>query len=1332
MQPGIGSTRRTPEAESSFRVLPRHDTRDRFLDALVDSLIERKLVFAREIVHVKQRQRTARDLLRTSVGITVEREQQRRHVDAVLRRDRERDGAGAGDHVRQKIAVDHDAFAARKLAHGAPLDRRECGPCQQRIFALDRKPVRAADANAERSRADAFADELERETPASVRSEVELVACRRHFGGTFRDEFELIVARGRFDVRHVETKRRPVVRGQKARQRRLHHDRIADDHFGRRMADFLLGPGDGHHADAAIESRHVKLHVRLAVLVHRDDARIKHERCLRRRIARQFQRIGVTARADSAARALHAVDKRAIEIAHVACKTPLTEIMVIGRGRLVVGQVENTHIDCGDHDACVAATDTAHRYRNVPARVRADLLGQVQLHVESARSTAHAEPCDTDRAARHAALLHVERTMMEGDDIGARSPIRADAECDAASVRRDLHLLGRVNLVANDHDRRGTLDARRNRHGHGVAFGVFGFVERDFETIRRIGGGLAVPAGIEGVARGRAVRFRRGHLEAIASVRRFRRERDRLVRRSVQRAFGDLAGLAHGFEIPGTGHAIPLVARLDLIDRPLHVAFRGKLAVGIDEHDVEARLFTLADPALELRADADRRRRCRDRNDDAAFDGAAARFLHADRDLRFQRTRRARQFGERDRKIRVSLVVGFREIRKRTADRRERFVGDTEAEAFEAAAALRRTDFDFALEVERGSGRPEQVASVERRLRGLIGGDLGSLCLQVEFDTIRHIIFDEERNLADRCCFEIGISAQAPGAGGCAGQELHVEAAAAGVAGIDDDAAVFRAVRPRQHEGQRHVHRLGFRVTQKRRDVNGFAAAIDAALGEHIGVERSGRDTARDTAIREIERTFGQRQECIVGALAFRDQDGRRKSAGAAHETHVEFREALRVGLDRAEHFIVLREQLEFRVGDRLCVAEVTHENMQAVFRRYRGNPEIGDDEPLRREVRILLAAGGVCRNGGHHIDARAQILDGFVDREGGGDFLVQFGVHVEFALEGERALIFGKLVDLVARQRLAELGVERRRNERALADADDLDVQLFRVDGNDRDTALAGARQHVGAARESGVSLAVADINLEFGGVAEGFAVLRRNAAARGHGVGFAMAQALDADLLFVRGHRRLVDALHRDERREVGLGRERIGELDAGARRGDVGIDRIVEHAEAVRFAQVIVERFELRRFAALQREFQRIERRAPEFAVGINAADDFERFGFLRAVGGAPVRKIGRRRGPIPDDVAVGGALRTDFAERAGIAKPEGCILFGVDRELAEALCMRARVVRGARRVRFLAKIGGRARTACKFSLKLRFQPCRSSGKIGALESLFLRRSGYGNEQ
>ena len=58
----------------------------------------------------------------------------------------------------------------------------------------------------------------------------------------------------------------------------------------------------------------------------------------------------VAAAVNLAARALHAVDQLAVDVADVGRKRALTEIIIVGRRRLVVGQIENADVDRGNDD----------------------------------------------------------------------------------------------------------------------------------------------------------------------------------------------------------------------------------------------------------------------------------------------------------------------------------------------------------------------------------------------------------------------------------------------------------------------------------------------------------------------------------------------------------------------------------------------------------------------------------------------------------------------------------------------------------------------------------------------------------------------------------------------------------------------------------------------------------------------------------------------------------------------------------------------------------------------------------------------------------------------
>ena len=142
---------------------------------------------------------------------------------------------------------------------------------------------------------------------------------------------------------------------QKARQCRRQHHRITHRDIDRRTAELGCTPGDRHHSRSASEFRNVKADLSRAVCCHRDDAGIERERLLRRRAALQLRSGRIAAGPELAARPLHAVDQLSVKVSDFRRHTTLTEIVVVGRGRLVVGEIEDADVNRGNDDLGVFA-----------------------------------------------------------------------------------------------------------------------------------------------------------------------------------------------------------------------------------------------------------------------------------------------------------------------------------------------------------------------------------------------------------------------------------------------------------------------------------------------------------------------------------------------------------------------------------------------------------------------------------------------------------------------------------------------------------------------------------------------------------------------------------------------------------------------------------------------------------------------------------------------------------------------------------------------------------------------------------------------------------------
>ena len=119
---------------------------------------------------------------------------------------------------------------------------------------------------------------------------------------------------------------------------------------------------------------------------------------------------------------------------------------------------------------------------------------------------------------------------------------------------------------------------------------------------------------------------------------------------------------------------------------------------------------------------------------------------------------------------------------------------------------------------------------------------------------------------------------------------------------------------------------------------------------------------------------------------------------------------------------------------------------------------------------------------------------------------------------------------------------------------------------------AVEGSTKAV--AGEAGGRSAILDVDRQHDRAFEHLADRRRQAGAEGDAVVVAMLQSLDADLAAFRldaFRRRLVDG---DEGRVVDAGLDQIlGELGADARRGGVGLDRVLDDAKTLAGLEILV---------------------------------------------------------------------------------------------------------------------------------------------------------------
>jgi hypothetical protein len=267
------------------------------------------------------------------------------------------------------------------------------------------------------------------------------------------------------------------------RQRRGEHDRIAHGHVAGCAAELVARPRHRHHPHRSGKFGNVECDFRPAVGADADDAGIERDRRLGRRAALELRAGGVAAAANLAAGRLHAVDELAVEVAHVGAEPALAEIVIVGRGRLVVRQVENADIDGGNDEAGLFAGEALDPDRHPQGRAGPRQRGQIEIDRECLSLAVDGEPLHADGAAGHALGRDVERAQQGGQRIAAIAPVASDRDADLVGSR--LHLLadGGDETVGDDVEHQLAGGPRGDRDHHGVAGAVFGLVERGFQEI---------------------------------------------------------------------------------------------------------------------------------------------------------------------------------------------------------------------------------------------------------------------------------------------------------------------------------------------------------------------------------------------------------------------------------------------------------------------------------------------------------------------------------------------------------------------------------------------------------------------------------------------------------------------------------------------------------------------------------------------------------------------------------------------------------------------------------------------------------------------------------
>ena len=585
-----------PQAERAVRILPRQQRLDRLAQLLIGGRIGRDRRVLGKIAQIEKRQRAARDLFRAAERITVERGEQPRRIERRQRADRERYRAGTRHEIGEHVARDREAFALGQWLDRPARHDASGRAHRERVTALQGKAARAADADPHRAVAGGRGGErhIGGATLLRAQGELQVRRGRKRVGARHHDG---VVAGRPFDIVEVEMHRRAVARQQEARQRRRQHHRIAHGDIGRAVADLTFAPADRHHAHSAGKVGDVEGNVRRAVGADLHDPRIKRHRRSCRRASLQLGAL-IAAAADLAARALHAVDQLTVEVADLRRERMLPEIIVIGRRRLVVGEIEDADIDRGDdHARLFAGRHARDLDRNMQGRVRPNERRRLDLDIERLCRAIDREPLHADGAPRHALRRRVERTTQGRDQIGAGAPVAADRQLQLRDALRHVARLRREQAIANHVERQPPRVARGNRDRHRVARRIVALVESDLEHVRRVGIGLDIVTGVEQDRGQRPVRIGGRDFEPVAAEIHRQRNARRAVDGRVDRAVGDAFGRLDRLVIPAPVALIELIMRLDTQQFVMQAALSRGAAIGRDHDHVERCVRTVGERA---------------------------------------------------------------------------------------------------------------------------------------------------------------------------------------------------------------------------------------------------------------------------------------------------------------------------------------------------------------------------------------------------------------------------------------------------------------------------------------------------------------------------------------------------------------------------------------------------------------------------------------------------------------------------------------------------------------------------------------------------------------
>ena len=336
-------------------------------------------------------------------------------------------------------------------------------------------------------------------------------------------------------------------------------------------------------------------------------------------------------------------------------------------------------------------------------------------------------------------------------------------------------------------------------------------------------------------------------------------------------------------------------------------------------------------------------------------------------------------------------------------------------------------------------------------------------------------------------------------------------------------------------------------------------------------------------------------------------------------------RAAVLVSGCRGQHFVVARHQPDFDTLQRLGAGQRTRQHMHAVLAGKGGEAKVRHHEPLRRRLRsafLIIAAGfgQLMRAGLHHINARLQFADRLGNRERGDDILVQLGLHIHHALPDLEAVFIGDLFGAVTGELLEKILRMHGRQQVAVTDAENFNINLVAVDRDNRNAFLPDARQHIAFCRKAHLRRAVPDVDFIICRFQQRLADSRGQALAQYHRIALAMLQRLNAQLLVFRRDGGIGRARNCDKRRKIRLARQRFRKLEAHTGSGQIIVNLVVQNTKTMLLAHCLIDRANLGAIDQRKARPVGVERIAPQLALGLNFAQQRQRLRLVLAFGGA----------------------------------------------------------------------------------------------------------------